>query len=383
MLVLSQNSLTEAIPSVLFTTPSLSTLYLDQNQLTGPLKFQNISSSPLNDLRLSGNKLNESIPRSIANLTKLQRLYLSSINLKGKVELEIFFELKELQDLDLSGNKVLVPKANINSTLPKFSSLSMSSCNLTEFPNFLKAQNELQGLDLSNNNIEVLAMKNNHFQGNLPETFINGCSLRTLDLNNNTIQGKIPRSLVKCPMLEVLNLGNNKLNDTFPFWLESLPELKILVLRANGLHGPVWDPDIQFGLSKLHVVDLSHNNFSGKLPSDYFQNWRAISKVTSNDKSQPGYMGDDSNYYKDSMTVVNKGVELELVKILTIFTAIDLSDNRFYGEIPDSVGNLKGLIVLNLSCNKFMSHIPSSLGNIIVLESLDLSQNSLFGEMPQ
>uniref|UniRef100_A0A7N2LB08 Uncharacterized protein n=1 Tax=Quercus lobata TaxID=97700 RepID=A0A7N2LB08_QUELO len=314
MLVLSQNSLTEAIPSVLFTTPSLSTLYLDQNQLTGPLKFQNISSSPLNDLRLSGNKLNESIPRSIANLTKLQRLYLSSINLKGKVELEIFFELKELQDLDLSGNKVLVPKANINSTLPKFSSLSMSSCNLTEFPNFLKAQNELQGLDLSNNNIE---------------------------------------------------------------------ELKILVLRANGLHGPVWDPDIQFGLSKLHVVDLSHNNFSGKLPSDYFQNWRAISKVTSNDKSQPGYMGDDSNYYKDSMTVVNKGVELELVKILTIFTAIDLSDNRFYGEIPDSVGNLKGLIVLNLSCNKFMSHIPSSLGNIIVLESLDLSQNSLFGEMPQ
>ena len=94
-------------------------------------------------------------------------------------------------------------------------------------------------------------------------------------------------------------------------------------------------------------------------------------------------MGDVSTYYKDSMTIVNKGVELELVKILTIFTAIDLSNNRFYGEIPDSVGNLKALIVLNLSCNKFMSHIPSSLGNIIALESLDLSQNSLFGEIPQ
>ncbi|KAM4110291.1 hypothetical protein ACB094_03G184000 [Castanea mollissima] len=466
----------------------------NHNQLTGPLKFQNVSSSALNVLRLSENKLNESIPRSIANFTKLQSLYLSSINLKGKVELNTFFKLKELRELDLSGNQVFVSKTNINSTLPKFSSLFMSSCNLTEFPAFLEAQNELQTLDLSNNTIEgnipkwfwnvgketleylnlsynhlskfeqspvvlpwknmylldlssnmlqgsfpipplstqyffasknkltgsippvickvhalevldvsnnqltgqipqcllnlsnslvVLDMKNNRFQGNLPETFKNGCSLVTLDLNHNQIHGKIPQSLVKCRMLEVLNLGNNKLNDTFPFWLESLSELKILVLRANAFHGPIWEPDIRFGLSKLHVVDLSHNNFFGKLPSEYFQNWSAISKATSNDKSQPGYMENVSNYYKDSMTIVNKGVELELVKILTIFTAIDLSNNKFYGEIPDSVGNLKALIVLNLSSNNFTSHIPSSLGNLIELESLDLSCNSLFGEIPQ
>ena len=93
-------------------------------------------------------------------------------------------------------------------------------------------------------------------------------------------------------------------------------------------------------------------------------------------------MGDDY-YYKDSMTFVNKGVELKFEKILTIFTAIDLSNNRFYGEIPDSVGNLKALIALNLSSNNFMSHIPSSLGNLVALESLDLSRNSLSGEIPQ
>ncbi|XP_030959382.1 receptor-like protein 7 [Quercus lobata] len=487
---LSYNSLTKTIPSVLFTTPSLSTLYLDHNQLTGPLKFQNISTSPLKVLSLSENKLNGSIPRSIANFTKLQCLYLSSVNLKGKVELDIFFELKELQDLDLSGNKVMVSKTNIPSTIPKFSYLLLSSCHLLEFPKFLEAQNELQTLDLSNNNIEgkipkwfwnvgketlgylnlsfnllskfehppvvlqwknmylldlssnmlqesfpipplsinyffasknnftgsippmickvhalevldvsnnqligqipqcllhssnslVLSMRNNHFQGNLLETFINGCSLRTLDLNHNQIEGKIPRSLVKCQMLEVLNLGNNKLNDAFPFWLESSSELKILVLRANGFYGPIWDPSINFSFSKLHVIDLSHNNFSGKLPSEYFQNWSAILDKNS---SQSGYMGADSYYYKDSMSLVNKGVELKFEKILTIFTAIDLSNNRLCGEIPDSVGNLKALIVLNLSSNNFMSHIPSSLGNLVALESLDLSRNSLFGEIPQ
>ena len=130
-LVLSHNSLTEAIPSVLFTIPSLSILYLDQNQLIVPLKFQNNSLSPLHALGLSENKMNESILRSIVNFTKLQLLRLSSINIQGMVELNNFFKLKELRFLDLSGNKVFVSKANISSTLPKFSNLLLSSCNLS------------------------------------------------------------------------------------------------------------------------------------------------------------------------------------------------------------------------------------------------------------
>ena len=104
-------------------------------------------------------------------------------------------------------------------------------------------------------------MKNNHFQGNLPKTFKNGCNFVILDLNSNQIHGKIPRSLVNCRMLEVLNLGNNKLNDTFPFWLESLLELKILVLRVNAFHGPIWEPNIQIGLSKLHVMTRVHGRW--------------------------------------------------------------------------------------------------------------------------
>ena len=36
---------------------------------------------------------------------------------------------------------------------------------------------------------------------------------------------------------------------------------------------------------------------------------------------------------------------MELVKILTIFIAIVLSNNGFYGEISNTMGNLKELIV--------------------------------------
>ncbi|CAK9166241.1 unnamed protein product [Ilex paraguariensis] len=87
-------------------------------------------------------------------------------------------------------------------------------------------------------------------------------------------------------------------------------------------------------------------------------------------------------HYQDSVTVVIKGDELKLVRILTIFTTIDLSDNNFEGDIPDIIGSLDSLLVLNLSHNSLVGQIPSSLGNLLVLESLDLSSNQHVGEIP-
>uniref|UniRef100_A0A0D3AWU5 Uncharacterized protein n=1 Tax=Brassica oleracea var. oleracea TaxID=109376 RepID=A0A0D3AWU5_BRAOL len=61
-------------------------------------------------------------------------------------------------------------------------------------------------------------------------------------------------------------------------------------------------------------------------------------------------------------------------------TAIDFSGNKLQeGEIPESIGLLKDLIVLNLSSNGFNGNIPSSLGNLTQLESLD---NELSGQIP-
>ena len=88
---------------------------------------------------------------------------------------------------------------------------------------------------------------------------------------------------------------------------------------------------------------------------------------------------------------------MELEKILTIFTAINLSNNGFYAEISSTMGNLKELIVTYQATvshvlfltgykNKkksFTCPIPSSFGNLIELQSLDLSQNKFLGEIPQ
>ena len=77
-----------------------------------------------------------------------------------------------------------------------------------------------------------------------------------------------------------------------------------------------------------------------------------------------------------------KGLETKLGRILTIFTTIDLSSNKFQGEIPEVLERLTILRLLNLSHNSLTGHIPSSLAKLSALESLDLSSNSLIGEIP-
>ncbi|KAJ6303466.1 hypothetical protein OIU77_017362 [Salix suchowensis] len=87
-------------------------------------------------------------------------------------------------------------------------------------------------------------------------------------------------------------------------------------------------------------------------------------------------------YYQDSIAVTFKGLERELVKILTVFTSADFSNNNFEGPIPDVIGQFNALYVLNLSHNALTGRIPSSLGNLSHLESLDISSNQLTGRIP-
>ncbi|KAK2648764.1 hypothetical protein Ddye_016253 [Dipteronia dyeriana] len=223
---------------------------------------------------------------------------------------------------------------------------------------------------------------------------MDGNNLKMMDLSNNQLQGKIPRSLVNCTKLEYLHLGNNQIIDIFPSWLGTLRELKILILKSNRIHGVITEPEVNFEFPKLQVIDLSHNLFTGELPTKHFQSWNAMKVVNGShlsymhDEIQPDgfyvrYASYDISNYAYSMTISNKGIELNYGKIPNIFTSIVLSGNKFVGEIPSSIASLRGLNNLNLSHNNLEGHIPSSLGSLTALESLDLSSNILSGNIPQ
>ncbi|KAK4573609.1 hypothetical protein RGQ29_031527 [Quercus rubra] len=502
MLLLANISLYGDIPFSIGNLTKLTSLVLGRNELTGPIPSWLANLTQLNTLWFPYNKLCGPIPTSISSLLNLHILDLYSNNLSGTIEFDLFRKLNNLSNLDLSYNNLsLVIDPSTDSTFQKFKVLGLGSCNLSDFPEFLRNQDQLEVLELSQNNIHgqipkwisnmsintlvflsmsgnsltgfdqtpntfpwrslqilnlqnnklqgalpipppsilaysvsnnmltgdishmicelsslsyldvsynnlsgflphclgdlrnlsVLNLQYNNFHGSIPQIFMEGCKLGMIQLSQNRFEGSLPRSLANCTMLEFLDIGNNHIIDFFPSWLGILPELKVLILQSNGIHGFIGKPDTIQKFPKLQVIDVSNNNISGKLPSEYFQIWKAMQSF---DASHLTYMqanGQPQKYvsngwsmtsYAYSMALTNKGIKTKYLKIQDFFMAIDLSSNKFVGEIPKNLGNLNALHMLNLSNNILTSFIPSSLATLTNLESLDLSQNMLVGEIP-
>ncbi|WMV56559.1 hypothetical protein MTR67_049944 [Solanum verrucosum] len=258
-----------------------------------------------------------------------------------------------------------------------------SICNLTSLVMLDLAGNNLKGAIpqcLSNiSGLEVLDMHHNSLSGTLPTTFRIGSALKSFNFHGNKLEGKIPQSLINCKLLEVLDLGDNHLNDTFPVWLGTLPKLKVLSLRSNKLHGPIRTLTTENMFPQLQILDLSSNAFTKNIPPGLFQHLKAMRTIHQmmNTPSDEG-----SRYYQDSIAVVSKGYEREIVRILFLYITIDLSNNKFEGHLPSIMGDLIALRVPNISHNGLEGHMPPSLGRLCSVESLDLSSNHLVGEIP-
>ncbi|XP_009343486.3 receptor-like protein 7 [Pyrus x bretschneideri] len=449
---LGTNEITGQIPSwVTMNLTQLTVLDLSFNNLRGSVEFDQFSNlKKLKDLRLSNNKLSLRIKSNLsATLPVFQILRLSSCNLTEFPE--FLSNQKELYDLHLSYNNIhgQIPKWFWNATTDTLLNVDFSGNLLTGFDQnplilpwknmlfFHIASNRLQGplpvppqsitayhvanndysgeisplfcyldylqlLDLSNNNLsgmlpqclgnsstlEVLYLRNNSFHGNIPQLCANKNSLKMVDLSFNRLQGKLPRTVANCTQLEFLNLGNNRISDSFPSWLGALPVLRALILRHNGFHGIIGKPATTHEFPNLCIIDLSNNDFSGMLPTNYLENWNFMKFVGEANQTyfKVSSIGNPHKIwyeYPYTITIVAKGVELKYLETPYLLRLIDLSSNRFEGEIPAGIiGNLRGLHFLSLSNNSLTGLIPSSLGNLAALESLDLSENQLSGRIP-
>jgi Leucine-rich repeat (LRR) protein len=505
---LSDNLLTGEMHFGLMNETQLTSLDLRNNRLAGPITFGPTNLTQLRFLDVAANEFHGQISNSLFNLKNLEVLDLSENYLNDIVQFDEFVKLNYLTSLDISGNELLLvtKEPDANATRQDFVALGFSSCNLSEFPNFLRNQhglvylnmsnnkihgqvpewmlntsteslqildlsnnfligfgqhpvflpwtslafldlssNMLQGslpippvstqffhisnnsltgnipelfcnlsslevLDLANNNfsgslprcldnfgayLSVLDLRWNKFQGSIPESWIKGGSLVLINFSQNKFQGHIPRSLAKCTVLKVLDLRDNQFIDIFPFWLGHLPNLEVLILRSNKFNGPIRTPQTYLKFPNMRILDISYNNFMGKLPLRLFENW----KTKKFENVHPfTYIQNDSFFqidkgfsrrwdslrpYTYSMMMTNKGRNVFYEKVQELFIAIDFSSNKFVGDIPKSIGNLKGAKLLNLSNNNLTGHIPLSLGKLTDLEALDLSQNKLSEEIPQ
>nr|AMM42954.1 LRR-RLK [Vernicia montana] len=397
----------------------LAYLDLATNQFTGEIPSFLANLTQLAFLDVADNQLTGQLPSWIMNLSQLIYLRLGSNKLQGSIPISSISGLKKLVYLSLRSNKFQGPLPIPASSILLY---SVSNNSLTgEIPDAICKLTSLKALDLSNNilsgkippcmgnlsnSLFILNLDSNNLSGGIPQIWTNGSKLKIINLGQNKLHGRIPLPLANCMMLESLDLGNNQLDDTFPLWLGALPRLKRLILRSNNLHGVVGRCKSDSKFPSLRSIDISSNNLTGELPSQCFLSWNAMKADEldhlTNMEVDPGvdiarFMFNDRAVFPDHydylMVMADKGgIKMNYEKVIEFFTAndqrisfytsIDLSCNKFQGDIPEIIGNLKGLHFLNLSNNILSGSIPSSIGSIANIRKLDLSQNMLSGQIP-
>ncbi|KAF3950310.1 hypothetical protein CMV_023917 [Castanea mollissima] len=212
----------------------------------------------------------------------------------------MFSKLKTLQIIDLSHNPLLSFSnySIVDYTLPNLWDLHLSSCNISDFPDFIKSMESLGELDLSNNhikgnipiwllevgmdslyslnlsnnsltsirhlpwkNLQVLDLSYNFLQGPLP---IPPWSIEFFSVSRNNFSGNIPSLICNITFLIILNLSHNHFSNTVPLCLGNFPWKNLLVLNLshNFLQGPLPIPPLL-----VSFFSVSRNNFFGKIPS--------------------------------------------------------------------------------------------------------------------
>ncbi|XP_030493033.2 receptor like protein 27 [Cannabis sativa] len=393
----------------------------------------NTTISNLNFLSLASCNLSK-FPKFIAHQTNLELLDLSHNQIYGQIPKDLMnSSLQSLEVIDLSNNLItgfqnhtsILPWSNLRAfymqynllqgqlPIPPSSAIHYDVSNNIlsgEIPSSICNLSSILVLDLSNNNFSgefplcsssmisdtmlVLNLRNNSFRGTIPFQCQQESELRMVDFSHNQFQGKLQRPVMACMNLEYLDFSFNKLTDVFPTWLGSFPQLKVVLIRENKFHGVIEKPqNTASEFPMLQIIDMSHNYFTGALPSEYMSFWyamkdfkitnltymKAMENLTLNTNAiAPRELGE----YDYSTTFVLKSVATHYGKIPINLAVIDLSSNNFSGKIPEIIGSLKALYSLNLSNNALTGHIPPLLGTLRELESIDLSQNKLSGEIP-
>jgi Leucine-rich repeat (LRR) protein len=231
------------IPSSIFSLPILNNLDLSVNQLSGPIRGFDKEDPQLQTVSFENNELSGFIPKAVFQVTSLVSVDVSSNNLIGSVDLAHFRRLTYLTVLHLSYNELHVMASEDNNPvdtgyLAGLHELGLASCNITQFPRFLRHVNHMSYLDLSCNKISgdipnwvwetTWSVRESHL--NLSHNMFTGLQLNSdvvpfntpvevFDLSFNRLSGMIPMPKLSG---QILGYSNNMFSSLLPNWTSYL-----------------------------------------------------------------------------------------------------------------------------------------------------------------
>ncbi|KAL6130282.1 hypothetical protein ACLB2K_068663 [Fragaria x ananassa] len=249
-------------------------------------------------------------------------------------------------------------------------------------------------------NIVVCRFSNNKLTGDLSPLMCNLSTVQYLDLSNNKLSGTIlpclankfsdvfPSWLGSLPELKLLAMHHNQFYGVIENTLKNLhfPELRILDLSCNNFTGEFPSEHI-FSSNAMRGIVMNQPTYMAVF-SDlniHGNKFGYIFKVTITNKGVERYY----SKIQEDLGVIDissnnfHGKIPEFIRNLKGLRFLNISNNNFNGSIPLCLENLTLLEALDLSHNQLSGEIPQQLAQLTYLASFDVSYNNLTGSVPQ
>jgi Leucine-rich repeat (LRR) protein len=182
------------------------------------------------------------------------------------------------------------------------------------------------------------------------------------EFTGNAATGAYPANLVKLQSLTSLTLGDfysfgRYLNGSLPQFILSLKALQKLDLSRNNFSGRVW-PNLGT-LKNLRYIDLSDNSLSGSV-GDVLSanpNWQTVILYAAGlGGVLPSGIGNLKKLRYLSLGLLLNGTIPPSFSKLTSLQYLAISSNNFYGAVPDL--SATKLTYLSLASNNFTGALP-------------------------
>lgn len=385
------NSLSGWIPSDIYSVKTLREIALPNNRFSGPVNNSIALLSNLTILELHVNELSGEIPADIGLLCKLEQLLLHTNNLSGNLPPSLtagcsalttlilrnnylggeisdldWSKLQRLEAIDL-GNNSFVGQIPASLCLCRSLTAVRLAYNgfVGELPACIASLRSLAHVSLSDNYLSNVAgaLKILRHCDDLAVLFLSRCFHDEMMPDDDDLQ---VQSLDGFQNLQILTLGGCALKGQIPSWIARLRKLKVLNLSYNRITGPIptWLGD----MPSLFVVNFTQNFLSGDLP-------REICRL-------PALMADNTSSDLSYLALPFLFDSLQYNRLFNLPRGLKVGGNNLSGNIPEEIGQLRLLHILDLNNNGFNGSIPTQLSSLANLERLDMSGNRLSGEIP-
>ncbi|KAG6512451.1 brassinosteroid LRR receptor kinase BRL1-like [Zingiber officinale] len=385
------------IEQVISTMPALRYLHLPFNNITGPVPLEALTSFPLLEVvDLGSNAFTGEIPDGLcSSLPNLESIFLPNNFLSGTLPVDLA-NCTNLRMLDLSFNGLSGPIPLGIWSLPKLMDLVIWANNLSgEIPDSLCS---------NSTTMETLILSYNTIHGGIPPSFSNCVNLIWVSLSGNLLTGSIPVGIGNLQSLAILQLGNNSLSGEIPEGLGSCRNLIWLDLTSNDLTGSIPPslaaqaglvvPGIVSGKQFAFLRNEAGNicpgagvlfEFEGIRP-ERLANFPLVHSCPAT-RIYTGttvytFASNGSMIYLDLSYNSLSGTIPDGIGFMEYLQVLNIGHNQLIGSLPDSFGGLKFIGVLDVSNNHLTGYLPGGLGSLTFLSDLDVSNNNLSGPIP-